>query len=199
MRIFLSTLCIEFLILASSYEYEHPCRRSVCPYHWSAWSGCSCSCGSGCTRTRTGLTDPDGCCPRDSTTETEACNTDPSLCLHGGSQNPYGCSCTSGWTGTCCENGKWQFFGPFIPSRSIRQIVANFLELNSKEVYRSSEKENCCLVFTSSTKRENMKFHVVVVQRRQRNVQKSVIHVQSCCFVNLRPCLHGVGDPGLVG
>ena len=28
-------------------------------------------------------------------------------------------------------------------------------------------------------------FHVVVVQRRQRNVQKSVMHVQSCCFANL--------------
>ena len=52
---------------------------------------------------------------------------------------------------------------------------------------RSSEKEreNCRHVFTSSTKRENRKFHVVVVQRRQRNVQKSVLHVQSCCFANL--------------
>ena len=63
------------------------------------------------------------------------------------------------------------------------------LELNSKELYRSSEKENCCLVFTSSTKRENRKFHVVVEQRRQRNVQKSVIHVQSCCFAHLNPWL----------
>ena len=25
-------------------------------------------------------------------------------------------------------------------------------------------------------------FHVVVVQKRQRNVQKSVKHLQSCCF-----------------
>ena len=29
------------------------------------------------------------------------------------------------------------------------------------------------------------RFHVVVVQRRQRNVQKIVMHVQSCCFANL--------------
>ena len=36
-----------------------------------------------------------------------------------------------------------------------------------------------------SIKRENRKFHAVVVQRRQRNVQKSVMHVQSCCFANL--------------
>ena len=34
------------------------------------------------------------------------------------------------------------------------------------------EKENCRLVFPSSTKHEIRHFHVVVVQRRQRNVQK---------------------------
>ena len=62
-----------------------------------------------------------------------------------------------------------------------------FLELNSKGLYQSSgkEKESCCLVFPSSTKREIRHFHVVVVQRRQRNVQKSVMHVQSCCFACL--------------
>ena len=40
--------------------------------------------------------------------------------------------------------------------------------------------------FTSSTKRENKHFHVVVVQRRQRNVQKSVMHVRvltTNCFL----------------
>ena len=30
-----------------------------------------------------------------------------------------------------------------------------------------------------------MHFRVVVVQRRLRNVQKSVMHVQSCCFAYL--------------
>ena len=39
-----------------------------------------------------------------------------------------------------------------------------------------------CLVSTSSIKRESRKFHFLVVQRRQRNVQKSVQHVLSCCF-----------------
>ena len=48
------------------------------------------------------------------------------------------------------------------------------------------EKENCCLVVTSSTKREIRTFQVVIVQRRQRSVQKRVMHVQSCCFANLR-------------
>ena len=37
-------------------------------------------------------------------------------------------------------------------------------------------------VFTYSIKRalQSRKFHIVVVQRRQRNVQNSVMHVQSC-------------------
>ena len=37
-------------------------------------------------------------------------------------------------------------------------------------------------MFPSETKRKIRHFYVVVVQRRLRNVQKSVIHVQSCCF-----------------
>ena len=75
-----------------------------------------------------------------------------------------------------------------ILSRLIRQMLAIVLEMNSKELYQSSgkESESCCLVFQSLTNREIWHFHVVVVQRRQRNVQKSVMHVQSCCFANLR-------------
>ena len=66
-------------------------------------------------------------------------------------------------------------------------MLANFLELNFKGLQQSSgtEKESCCLLLPSSTKRELRQFHVVVVQRRQRNVQKSVMHVQSCCFACL--------------
>ena len=39
-------------------------------------------------------------------------------------------------------------------------------------------------LFTSSIKREIRHFHVQVVQGRQRNVQKSVMQVQSCCFAS---------------
>ena len=69
-----------------------------------------------------------------------------------------------------------------------------FLELNSKGLYQSSgkEKESCCLVFPSSTKRELRRFHVVVVRRRQRNVPKSVMHVQSCRFANQTCCFFAV-------
>ena len=68
-------------------------------------------------------------------------------------------------------------------------MLANFffLTLNSNGLCQNSgkEKESRCLVFTSSKKREIRYFHVVVVQWRQRNVQKSVMHVQSCCVANL--------------
>ena len=49
-------------------------------------------------------------------------------------------------------------------------------------------------MFTSFIKREIRKFHVVVVQQRQRNVQKSVMHVKKCCFVNLNLLLFAVLD-----
>ena len=46
------------------------------------------------------------------------------------------------------------------------------------------------LVFTYYMKqaREIRKFHVAVVQPRLRNVQKRVMHVQSCCFTNINYC-----------
>ena len=49
------------------------------------------------------------------------------------------------------------------------------LKLNSQALYQSSgnEKENCCFVFPSSTKRKIRHFHVLIMQRRQRNVQKT--------------------------
>ena len=59
-------------------------------------------------------------------------------------------------------------FIALIPSRLLSQIlVIFFLELDSKGLYQSSrkEKETCCFVFPSSTKREIRHFHVVVVQR----------------------------------
>ena len=60
---------------------------------------------------------------------------------------------------------------------------AEFWKTDSK--FRNGERKSF-LVFTSFTKRENRHFHVVVVQWRQKkNVQKSVLHLQSSCFVNL--------------
>ena len=69
---------------------------------------------------------------------------------------------------------------------SFVKCCRNFLELNPKGPYQSLEKEKEFFFFTYSLKwtREIRKFHVAVVQRRLRNVQKSVMHVQICCFAN---------------
>ena len=49
-------------------------------------------------------------------------------------------------------------------------------------------------MFSSSTKREFRHFHVVVGQRRQRNVQKSLMRVQSCCFANKTYCFFALSS-----
>ena len=66
----------------------------------------------------------------------------------------------------------------------IWQMFANFSQVESG-------KDNFSVVFTYSIKRAYgiRKFHVAVVQRRQRNAQNSALHVQSCCFVNKNPLL----------
>ena len=53
------------------------------------------------------------------------------------------------------------------------------VELNPEGPYLSleKEKENFCAVFTHYSSIER------ALQRRLRNVQKSVMYVQSCCFV----------------
>ena len=87
-------------------------------------------------------------------------------------------------------------FIALIPSRLIRQMLAIFfflwrwiltdcvkiMEKKKEVVVLGSHR---WLVFTSSKKREIGYIQIVVVQWRQRNVQKSVMHVQSCCFANL--------------
>ena len=86
---------------------------------------------------------------------------------------------------------KSEFALPQTLSRSFHLVqfvnsCQTFLELNSKGLYQSSGKEKeSSRMFPSSTKREIRLVHVVVVQRRLRNVQKSVMHVQSCCSANL--------------
>ena len=60
-----------------------------------------------------------------------------------------------------------------------------FLELNSKVLYQSLWNEKKFVVLYSLPRRNvnSGHFHVVVIQRRQRNVQNSVMHV--CKFVML--------------
>ena len=70
-------------------------------------------------------------------------------------------------------------------------MLAKFSGLYPKEPYLSLEKkkENFCVVLTYSIKRarETRMFHVAIVQQRLRNVQKRVMHVQSCYFYQSKP------------
>ena len=65
-------------------------------------------------------------------------------------------------------------------------MLAKFSGLNPKGPYQSLEKDKIflCFVLTYFIKRarEIRKFHIAFVQQRLRNVQKSVMHVQSCFF-----------------
>ena len=68
-------------------------------------------------------------------------------------------------------------------------MLAEFSGLNPKGPYLSLEKEKefFCVVLTYSVKRarEIRKSHVAVVQQQLRNIQKSVVHVQSYFFASL--------------
>ena len=92
---------------------------------------------------------------------------------------------TPTWTGCEFIAGLWVFnlslrrfelYYSGVPFHTICLLLGNSSEVVSKGRY---------LVFTFSTKREIRHFHVLVEQWRQRNVQKSVMHVQSCYFANL--------------
>ena len=77
----------------------------------------------------------------------------------------------------------------FLPTYFV-ECRRTILELNSQAPYPSTVREikfRRCL-FTSLVKREIRYVHVVVVQNGRRNVQKSMVHVQSCCFANQSYC-----------
>ena len=74
-------------------------------------------------------------------------------------------------------------------------MLAKFSGLNPKGPYlRFGKKIHFCVVLTDSINRarEIRKFHVAVRQQRLQNVQKGVMHVQSCSFANLNLLLFAV-------
>ena len=67
-------------------------------------------------------------------------------------------------------------------------LLSNKGERGQSRLATASEEERGeTAVFAGYVKwaSEIRKFHVAVVQRWLRNVQKSVMHVQSCCFTNI--------------
>ena len=71
---------------------------------------------------------------------------------------------------------------PLFPTYLLCQMYGNLTGVEIQVQERRQKKFRRCL-FTLSMKREIRHFRVVVVQKRRRNQpQKSVMHVQSCCF-----------------
>ena len=65
-------------------------------------------------------------------------------------------------------------------------MLANFFGVEFyKDCIKVQEKKRKIVVLCSRPKHEIRHFHVEVVQRQLRTVQKSVMHVQSCCLANL--------------
>ena len=94
---------------------------------------------------------------------------------------------------SCCHGNKvsgWQIFGYFKLHWSywISFNLSNFVGLYPKGPYLGLEKEteNFCIVSTYSIKRAREKNG----NGRLRNVQKSFMHVQSCCFRCCFACLN---------
>ena len=85
-----------------------------------------------------------------------------------------------------------------LPNRKLKQPLRRQLQKRCLKLHRtysiSFNSSNvgklfwCCILKDCIEVQGNKKkvvrhFHVVVMQRRQRNVQKSVMHVQSYCFI----------------
>ena len=70
------------------------------------------------------------------------------------------------------------------------EIMEFWLELKRGAVARVPTEmlEIIALPFRLSSKLNMWSFHVVVVKEQQRNVQKRVMHVQSCCFAHQTYC-----------
>ena len=83
----------------------------------------------------------------------------------------------------------------FSPLSQVAQLLkkkrAFTLEMKRGDRHRIQTEmmEYIGLPFPYSDKLKIWSFHVVVAQGQQRNEQKSVLHVQSCCFAHLTYCL----------
>ena len=63
----------------------------------------------------------------------------------------------------------------------------------SLENEKKKKKIFACVTYSIKRALGISNFHVAVVQQRLRNVQKSVMHVQSCCFANTNLLLFCLG------
>ena len=88
-------------------------------------------------------------------------------------------------------NSRFLNFVAFIPICRKCLMQANFPGLDNLGTalkFRKREKSSSWVVYALHKKSEIRHFHVVVVQGRQRNVQKSAMHVLGCCFAQQTYC-----------
>ena len=85
------------------------CHASDCTVSsWSGWGSCSYPCGTSGTQSRsryvTSQASCGGSCPFH-LSESQACNRGG--CHNYGTPHSTGCRCRAGYTGTCCDQGKF--------------------------------------------------------------------------------------------
>ena len=102
-------LCIVitiFLYGANSTNSTPPknCKLSS----WTSWCGCTHRCGNVGVQSRTRSKIEQECCGGKCwpLNQTKECNRD--ACQNGGTPVHGRCSCTAGYTGICCEIGKFE-------------------------------------------------------------------------------------------
>ena len=93
------------------------------------------------------------------------------------------------WPGKCrwkIDFASFHFFSRLFQGAQLLKRREFSLELKRRDRAQvlTEMVEFIGLPFPFPSKLKIWSFHVVVVQWRQRNVQKSVMHVQSCCFAH---------------
>lgn len=85
----------------------------------------------------------------------------------------------------------WNFFD-LILSHPVTWKYGSYVQTEERGLHLSLERATVkfiALLFLFSSKLKIWSFHVVAVRGWQRNVQKSVMHVQSCCFAHKTNCV----------
>ena len=88
------------------------------------------------------------------------------------------------------QNSSLYAYSMSLNSKNIGGFFWNLLLTDGIEFFFN--RNDHCVVFTPSTKREIRQFHVLVVKRRKEMSRKRGMHVQNHCFANLRVCSIGL-------